>query len=68
MAIQALPLEVLYRKCDPASLPFETTAELPDLSEVLGQARALEAMQLSVGMNRKGYNPVSYTHLRAHET
>ncbi len=56
MAIQALPLEVLYRRCDPASLPFETTAELPDLSEVLGQARALEAMQLSVGMNRKGYN------------
>src|SRR5512144_513994 len=56
MAIQTLPLEVLYRRCDPASLPFETTAELLDLSEVLGQARALEAMQLSVGMNRKGYN------------
>jgi lon-related putative ATP-dependent protease len=37
-------------------LNFTTTAELEELSEVLGQARALEAMQLSVGMDRKGYN------------
>jgi hypothetical protein len=56
MTVQPLPVDSLYRTCDPASLPFTTTDELEDLSEVLGQARALEALQLSVGMDRKGYN------------
>ena len=31
----------LLPSCDPASLPFETTAELPDLEEIVGQDRAV---------------------------
>lgn len=33
-----------------------TTEELPDLREVDGQARALEAPRFGVGIRQKGYN------------
>ncbi|MEE4378185.1 MAG: Lon-like protease helical domain-containing protein [Candidatus Competibacteraceae bacterium] len=56
MTVKPLSAETLYRRCDPATLPFETTDDLPDLSEVIGQARALEALQFGIGMHRKGYN------------
>jgi lon-related putative ATP-dependent protease len=42
--------------CDPASLAFATTAELEDFGDVLGQARAVEAIRFGVGMERDGYN------------
>jgi predicted ATP-dependent protease len=41
---------------DPASLGFATTAELPDLDEVVGQDRAVEAVTFAIGMRREGYN------------
>ncbi|NJN47443.1 MAG: AAA family ATPase [Candidatus Competibacteraceae bacterium] len=56
MTVKPLPSETLYRRCDPTTLPFETTDDLPDLSEVIGQARALDALQFGIGMHRKGYN------------
>ncbi|MBL6750253.1 MAG: AAA family ATPase [Nevskia sp.] len=46
----------LYRACDPASLPFDTTAELEDLQETLGQGRALGALQFGIGIRHEGYN------------
>jgi lon-related putative ATP-dependent protease len=51
-----LPPAFLYRPCDPAALPFELVSELEDLSEPIGQDRAVEAVQFAVAMRRKGYN------------
>src|SRR3990172_12096247 len=41
---------------DPGSLGFVTTAELPDLDEVVGQDRAVEAVEFAIGIRRDGYN------------
>ncbi|NIR59619.1 MAG: AAA family ATPase [Gammaproteobacteria bacterium] len=46
----------LRARCDPAALAFETTEELEDLEEVVGQARAVSALEFGVGMRRGGYN------------
>ncbi|MEW5987539.1 MAG: ATP-binding protein, partial [Chloroflexota bacterium] len=43
-------------RCDPEQFTFETTAELEDLTEVIGQARAVEAVRFGVGMRSEGYN------------
>ena len=48
--------ERLRRRVDPAGLSFATTAELPDLEDVLGQARATDALRFGIGMRRPGYN------------
>jgi lon-related putative ATP-dependent protease len=53
---QALGLESLRWHCDPHTLGFNSTDELDDLDEVLGQQRALESLRLGVRMNQKGYN------------
>jgi len=54
--LKPLAAELLYRRCDPAKFTFETTAELDDLSEVIGQVRAIDAAQFGIGMRREGYN------------
>jgi len=46
----------LYRACDPAQLEFETTDDLEDLVGVVGQQRALDAIQVGVGIKHFGYN------------
>jgi len=46
----------LRRVCDPASLGFETTAELPLLSEVLGQPRAVAAFAFGASIASQGFN------------
>jgi hypothetical protein len=51
-----LPSEALYRACDARAFSFETTAELEDLTEILGQDRAVEAIQFGIGLGRDGYN------------
>jgi lon-related putative ATP-dependent protease len=52
----ALPPEVLRRICDPANFDFETTASLPNVQEVLGQPRAVAALEFGVGMASHGFN------------
>ena len=51
-----LRAEQLRRRCDPAGFDFETTASLADLDEVLGQPRAVAAVEFAVGIDRDGYN------------
>ncbi|MGH9701114.1 MAG: AAA family ATPase, partial [Candidatus Acidiferrales bacterium] len=51
-----LPPEKLRWHCDPASLPFETTAEIDPASGDLGQGRALRALRMGVEMAAPGYN------------
>jgi lon-related putative ATP-dependent protease len=48
--------EKLRWRCDPASIPFETTAEIEPLSGDLGQERALRALQMGVELTASGYN------------
>jgi predicted ATP-dependent protease len=54
--LQPLPPGALYRGCNADALGFETTAELADLAEVMGQARAMEALRFGTGIRREGYN------------
>ena len=42
--------------CDPDSLGFETTAELPPESDSVGQERALAAIDLGLDIKSPGYN------------
>ncbi len=53
---QPLDADRLYRAFDVAALPFETTAELQDGLEIIGQQRAIEAIQFGIGIAHKGYN------------
>lgn len=54
--LKPLAPESLYQHCDPALLAFATTAELEDLAKVIGQARAVDAIQFGVGICHDGYN------------
>ncbi len=51
-----VPPEALYRRCDISRFQFKNTAELEDLSEYVGQDRALEAVRFGVGIRRQGFN------------
>jgi len=51
-----LSVEQLYKKCDLSELNFSTTEELPELEEIIGQKRAISAIDFGMGMNHKGYN------------
>jgi len=46
----------LHRICDPASLGFETTAEIQPLSGALGQEEAMTALAFGVSVASRGYN------------
>lgn len=46
----------LYHPCDPNQFTFETTAELEDLAEIIGQMRAMDAVQFGAGVQHDGYN------------
>jgi lon-related putative ATP-dependent protease len=46
----------LYHRCDPAQFAFATTAELPELTGVIGQPRAVQAIRFGIGMRGQGYN------------
>lgn len=48
--------DVLYTACDPATLSFASTDELPDLDAAQIHSRAVEAMQLGLKMQHTGYN------------
>ncbi len=55
IAVPLLP-EVLYTACDPATLRFASTGELPDLDAAQIHGRAVEAMHLGLDMPHAGYN------------
>ncbi|HEX3882030.1 MAG TPA: AAA family ATPase [Stellaceae bacterium] len=51
-----LPAGLLYRRCDPADLPFDLCSELADAPAEIGQERASEAIRFAIRMRAKGYN------------
>ncbi len=43
-------------RCNPDDLPFETTAEVEELTRYIGQDRALEAVEFGISMQHRGFN------------
>ncbi len=70
---EPLSAEALYRRCDPETLPFATTAELGDFDLAVGQSRATEALELAARIPSEGFNlfvlgpPGSHRHRIARE-
>jgi len=54
--LDALPPEALTLPCDPNILNFKTTDELPLLEKVLGQPRALQALEMGCEVPGPGFN------------
>lgn len=54
----ARPLEAdeLYSCCDPAIFNFNTTDELPEVIDTIGQDRALNAIDFGLNLESKGFN------------
>lgn len=55
-AYSELPPEKLRWRCDPARVPFETTAQAEPLEGVIGQDRALRALKMGIEISAPGYN------------
>ncbi|MCR9219073.1 MAG: AAA family ATPase [Alphaproteobacteria bacterium] len=53
---EPLAADQLHQRCDPAAFDFETTDELEDLTAMVGQDRAVEAVEFGVEMDLYGYN------------
>lgn len=51
-----VPPEKLNAKCDSDGLDFETTAEIAPLAGMIGQERALSALELALNMAEPGFN------------
>ncbi|MEO0071078.1 MAG: ATP-binding protein [candidate division WOR-3 bacterium] len=51
-----VPPERLYWQCNLEGLDFKTTEDLKSSREIIGQQRAIEALQLGVEINATGYN------------
>jgi len=53
---QRLSAEEADLPIDLSDLSFETTEELEPLDEVVGQSRAMSALEVGLGIHQKGYN------------
>ena len=51
-----LSAESLRNVCDGSCLDFETTAELPPLQSIIGQKRAIQALEFGLEIEEKGFN------------
>ncbi|MBI4769185.1 MAG: AAA family ATPase, partial [Chloroflexi bacterium] len=54
-AIELTP-DQLLRICDPAVFDFETTASLPQVSRIIGQARGVGSIEFGLDIDSPGYN------------
>ncbi|MCO4845502.1 MAG: AAA family ATPase [Sulfurovum sp.] len=53
---KTLSVDKLYNYCNLEIFDFETTDELEELDEVIGQTRALKAISFGIGIKKEGYN------------
>lgn len=51
-----VPVSMLAPMIDPCQLGFEDTGELEPLTEIIGQERAVEALEFGLNMNGPGFN------------
>ncbi len=56
MGSKTLSPAELYQACDSEQIPFDSTAGAEDHAEVVGQSRALAAIEFGIGIRREGYN------------
>src|SRR6056297_2032590 len=59
MNVKRLSADAVYHACDTSRFTFDTTADLKpleELSEALGQPRAVASLRIGTGMKRQGYN------------
>jgi hypothetical protein len=52
--IKALDAQAICRRCDPALLPSQTTAELAAETGIVGQAPAVDAVQFGIDIKQPG--------------
>ncbi len=52
----SLPTEDLRWRCDPATLPFRSTDDVPPLEGVRGQQRAIDAIELGLHIDDPAHN------------
>lgn len=50
-----MPAE-LFHRCDPGQFKFTTTAELAGITGIIGQQRAVEAIDFGIKIKQEGYN------------
>lgn len=51
-----LPQDKLRWTCDPDQFEFDTTADLPELADAVGQDRALRSIEFGLGVRETGFN------------
>jgi lon-related putative ATP-dependent protease len=56
MPVESLSAQHLRRTCHPSQFDFETTDELEDLDDIVGQERAVDAILFGIRIQREGYN------------
>lgn len=56
MTVSALSPDQLYSTCDLDFLSFETTRDLEDLTQPLGQEQAIDAINFGISVDSYGYN------------
>jgi lon-related putative ATP-dependent protease len=52
----SLSPDKLRWRCDPANIPFESTAEIAPITGDMGQERALRALRMGIELTASGYN------------
>ena len=58
--MKVLRPDQLFTPCVSEDFGFEATSELEPLDRVIGQERAVEAVELGIGVQRPGYNIFAY--------
>lgn len=61
----ALTPDQLYRPADTSGLTFKTTADIAPIEGLVGQQRALDAITVSTGISRQGFNLFAIGHTGA---
>lgn len=56
LAEKRLKPEMVFKECDTNLFDFETTEEIPSLESIIGQDRAVKAMEFGLKIKRHGYN------------
>lgn len=56
MSVSELTEDLLYHRCDPESIPFDSTDEVSPLDRLIGQPRAVAALHFGIGIQKRGYN------------
>ncbi|MDH5649647.1 MAG: AAA family ATPase [Gammaproteobacteria bacterium] len=56
MATLDLEPHSLYTPCDVTQFTFTSTSELADFDQIIGQERAMQAIQFGIGIQQEGYN------------